>query len=104
MPINFFILDSRYDEEALGLIPDFIDPEAEGRAAEQFNYHYAHGGGWRAMRGWSMGPVGEIKYPGEAALHPIAVAQLREETIRVYPSAWVSITQPDGSFEVSRMD
>ena len=102
--IQFTILDQRYTEEALGLIPMFLS-RADGRPArEQFDEHYAHGGGWHPMSGWSMGPVGEILYPGEAALPPIAVAALGEEVIRIYPHAWVSITQPDGSFEVSRMD
>lgn len=102
--INFTILDQRYTEEALGFIPTFLS-KADGRpAAQQFHERYAHGGGWSPMKGWSMGPVGEILYPGEPALAPIAVAALGEEVIRVYPSAWVSITQPDGSFEVSRMD
>lgn len=102
--ITFKILDERYTEEALGLIPMFLS-KADGRsAAEQFRERYAHGGGWSAMDGWSLGPVGEIKYNGDSALMPIAVAALGEETIRVYDGAWVSIAQPDGSFEVSRMD
>lgn len=102
--IRFQILDQRYDEEALGLIPDFL-ATADGRfAAQQFDDRYSHGGGWQPMSGWSMGPIGEIMYPGEEALPPIAVAVLGHEIIRVYASSWVSITQPDGSFEVSKMD
>lgn len=102
--IDFKILDERYDEEALGLIPAFLTDLDDRPAAEQFHERYAHGGGWRPMSGWKMGPVGEIMYPGDPAFHPIAVAQLHNETIRVYPFAWVSITQPDGSFAVARMD
>lgn len=102
--IDFKMLDSRYTEEALGFIPLFIFDSDSRPAAEQFNDRYAHGGGWSPMRGWSMGPVGEIMYPGDPALHPIAVATHGTETIRIYPHAWVSIAQGDGSFEVSRMD
>lgn len=102
--IQFNILDARYSEESLGFIPSFLS-RADGRSArEQFHERYAHGGGWQPMKGWSLGPVGEILYPGEPALPPIAVAALGDETIRVYAHAWVSITQPDGTFEVSRMD
>lgn len=102
--IDFSIIDNRYDLEALGLIPLFINPNDERLVEEQFNDRYAHGEGWSPMAGWKMGPVGEIAYPGDEALQPIAIATHRLETIRVYPGAWVSITQPDGSFEVSRMD
>lgn len=102
--LTFTILDERYTEEALGLIPMFLFEEDPRGAAAQFHERYAHGGGWSPMAGWKLGPVGEIMYPGEPALAPIAFAVLRDEIIRVYPHAWVSITQVDGRFEVSRMD
>lgn len=102
--LQFQILDTRYSEEALGFIPAFFSEAAPLSAAKQLDYHYQHGGGWRPMAGWSMGPVGEILYTGGETYPPIAVATLRDEIIRIYPHAWVSITQPDGSFEVSRVD
>jgi len=104
--ITFRILDERYSEEALGLIPAFLEEADPRSASAQFNENYAHGGGWSPMAGWSMGPVGEILYQGEFdALAPIAIATLHaNEIIRVYPSAWVAISQVDGSFEISRMD
>lgn len=103
--INFKILDTRYDEGILGIIPHFL-VEADPRpAAEQFEDRYAHGGGWRPMDGWTVGPVGELKYTGEQPMAPIAIATLHDvEIIRLYPNAWVTITQVDGSFEVGRMD
>lgn len=105
MPLLFKMLDTRYNHEALGFIPVFLDPSDERPAREQFTERYSHGGGWSQMKGWKLGPTGEIMYSGATeALAPIAVAQLRDETVRVYPGAWVSITQADGSFEVSRMD
>lgn len=99
----FKIIDPRYSEEALGFIPEFLSEDDPRSAAEQFNENYAHGGGWRPMKGWKMGPVGEIRWGQEETLHPFAVAQLRDETIRVHTFGWVSIMQADGSFEVSRM-
>jgi hypothetical protein len=105
MPIPFTILDPRYDHEALGLIPHFLSEESPLSASAQFMHNYRHGGGWSPMKGWSMGPVGEILYAGGEVLQPIAIATLHNsEIIRVYPHAWVSIAQVDGSFEVSRMD
>lgn len=105
MTIPFRILDPRYTEEALGLIPMFLSEQDDAPARVQFNERYSHGGGWQPMKGWKSGPAGEIMYPGDPPLAPIAIATLHDlEIIRVYPHAWVSITQPDGSFEVSRMD
>jgi hypothetical protein len=103
--IDFRILDERYTLEHLGLIPYFFYEEDRRPAAEQLNERYSHGGGWSPMSGWKVGPVGEILYTGESPLHPIAIATLHDsEIIRFYPHAWVTITQVDGSFEISRID
>lgn len=98
-------LDTRCTLDHLGLIPSFLDEEDERPASEQFDERYSHGGGWRPMKGWEMGPTSEIRYKGDRdAMRPIAVIAFREELIYIYPYAWVAIVQPDGSFEVSRMD
>ena len=90
--------------ELLGFIPTFILESDPRSAAEQFNERYAHGGGWRPFGPWSMDKDYRIKYPGDPAYAPVAMARLRNETIFVYPHAWVAIVQADGSFEVARMD
>jgi hypothetical protein len=103
--IHFTLLDPRYTPDALGFIPEFFSEADPRPAAEQLHDNYQHGGGWSPMRGWSVGPVGEIMWGSEAPLHPIAIATLHDsEIIRFYPHAWVSITQVDGSFEISRVD
>ena len=103
--ITFKILDQRYTKEALGLIPDFLVETDPRPAAEQFHDNYSHGGGWQPMSGWQAGPTGEMLYTGESPLNPIAMSTLHDrEIIRVYPNAWVTITQTDGSFQISRMD
>lgn len=103
--IDFRILDTRYDLDALGLIPEFLSETDPRPAAEQFHERYSHGGGWRPMKGWKMGPIGELMFDGDTeTLPPIAVATLRDEMICIHQSAWVSIRQLDGTFEVSRMD
>ena len=92
-------------EDFCGLIPHMLR-EADSRpAAEQFNERYAHGGGWRPMAGWSYDEsTGEISYPGDPALSPIASIGLRDETIIIYQHAWVAIIQANGDLEVARMD
>jgi len=103
--IKFKILDTRCNEEVLGLIPHFFSEADPRTAAQQLDDAYQHGGGWRPMKGWKAGPVGELAYPGDSPMQPIAVATLHDnEIIRFYPHAWVSITQTDSSFEVSRVD
>lgn len=102
--ISFIRLDPRVTEDHLGLIPYFFYENDPRSAAEQIDERYAHGGGWFAIDGFEMLDGGVIKYPGDPAMKPLAVATLHEEVIRVYQYGWISITQPDGSFAVSRLD
>ena len=89
--------------DLLGYIPMFLFEDDPRPAAEQFNERYAHGGGWQPMDKWKLSGD-QIKYPGDPPYHPVARGQLRGETIWVYPHSWVCIVQPDGSFQVARMD
>lgn len=87
----------------LGRIPQFFS-EADTRSVrEQIAENYAHGGGWRPFAGFKMLSNG-IKYPGDPLMRLLFEAQLRNETIRLYESAWLAIVQSDGSFEISRVD
>ena len=100
----------RASTEHLGFIPSFIKETDPRPAAEQFADHYAFGGGWMPFKGFTMLPNGNMQYgdPSEEDADPPTLllweSFLRDETIRVYDSAWVAIVQPDGSFSVSRMD
>jgi len=103
--ISFRILDPRITEDHLSLIPLFLSETDPRSASEQFHENYSHGGGWRPMKDWKMGPVGELMFDGDTkALPPLAVTTLRNEMITIHESAWVSIRQVDGTFEVARMD
>ena len=51
-----------------------------------------------------MLPNGDLQYPEDPPLAPLAETKLRDEIIRVYHSSYVAIIQPDGSFLVCRMD
>lgn len=103
--IKFTILNPRLTEEHLGFIPSFLS-EADPRSArEQFAEAYAHGGGWWPMPKWQHVGSGSISYPGDdGVLKPLAEAKLRNETIRFYNHAWVGVFQPNGEFEIARMD
>jgi hypothetical protein len=90
--------------EMLGYIPLFLNEAMPGTAREQLHHNYAHGGGWQPFNGFTMLPSGNMKYPGDPETQLLAEARLRNETIRVYTHAWVAIVQPDGTFEVARMD
>lgn len=102
--IDFTLIHPRATLDHLGLLPEFWSEDAPGSAKLQAHVNYAHGGGWHPFNGFKMLTSGRIQYPGDAPLELIAEAKLREETIRIYDGAWVAIVQPDGSFEVSRMD
>lgn len=99
------MLDPRATPDHVGLIPSFLSDEDPRPAAEQFAENYAFGGGWSDFPGFQMDPKKlTLKYPGDPPYRPLAFMRLRDETILIYPHAWVAIVQPDGKFSVSRMD
>lgn len=88
----------------LGYLPDFIVNDDPRPAREQFDERYIFGG-WRPQPGWTRNPeTGAMKYPGDPAMKPIAERRLRDELILLYASSYVAIVQPDGSFEMARVD
>lgn len=94
---------------AWGLIPAFLSESDPAPACEQFRRNYAHGGGWGPMREWQLTDNDDwrkvtIRYPGDPPLRALGMIVLRTERIFIFPHAWVAIVQPDGRFEVSRMD
>lgn len=92
-------------EDHVGLIPTFLSETDERSAKEQFDANYSHGGGWNKMDKFVFEPEeGTLTYPGDPAYVPRAAMQLRDETILIYDSGWVCVVQPDGSYEVARLD
>lgn len=101
----------RMTMEHLGLIPTFLSEDDPRPAAKQIDVNYHFGGGWSPMKGWRMTPeTGVISYGDPSApdadppLPVLAETRLRNEIILFYESAWVAIVQPDGSFEIARLD
>lgn len=97
--LNFDLKHPRATHEMLGFLPDFWDErdprDAKAQAADNY--------GWSPFQGFTMQSNG-IAYPGDPPMQLIAEAKLRDETIRLYQNSWVAIVQPDGSYEISRMD
>ena len=89
--------------EALGYLPGFLDENDQRGAREQFQERYVFGG-WSPFPGFKMGDRFQLLYPGDPPTIPLAWTLLRDERIVFYQHSWVAVIQPDGSFEVSRMD
>jgi hypothetical protein len=90
--------------EHLGFLPGWLDENDPTPAKEQLGRNYMHGGGWRPFTGFKMIREFCLKFPGDPILRPIAQFKLHNEFIFMYDHAWVSIVQPDKTFEVCRMD
>lgn len=100
-----WIVKEPHSIEELGLLRYMLSNFNEKPAREQFNYHYKHGGGWRPIDGFEFDKsTYALTYPGDEPMHPWASTRLRYELILIYPYSFVAIVQPDGSFEVARMD
>lgn len=103
--IKFERKNPRATIEMLGFIPMMLSDADPRQASEQFEESYRHGGGWNAFTGFKMLENGNLKYPGDPETKLLFEGKLHDtETIRVYESAWVAIVQPNGDFEVCRMD
>lgn len=89
--------------EMLGWIPFFLSEDDPRPAREQFDENYRHGGGFRPLPGFTMSAEA-LHYPEDPPFALLAETKLRDETIRFYNGSWVAIVQPDGSYEVARLD
>jgi hypothetical protein len=88
----------------LGYLPGFLDDDNPCSAREQLDRAYQHGGGWHPLKGHQMLSGGDLKYPGDPPTPLLAETRLRDEVIRFYRHALVAVVQPDGTYEISRMD
>jgi hypothetical protein len=88
--------------DMLGYIPGFLSENDPRPAREQIDFNYRYGG-WQPMPGFTMVPNG-LAYVGDPTMRLLFETKLRDETIRFYEGEWLAIIQPDGSYEVARMD
>ncbi len=89
--------------DMLGYIPGFLSQDDPRPAREQLDSAYRTGGGWQPFKGFTITPRG-LQYPGDPPMALIAETTLRDEVVRFYQCSWVAIIQPDGTYEISRMD
>lgn len=102
--LDWQLLHPKMTPDHLGLIPSLLSSLDPRPAKEQIHENYEHGGGWTPnVVKFTLDDEG-LHYPGDAVMIPLAEAKLRDETIRFYTHAWTAIIQPDGSYEVSRLD
>ena len=90
--------------EHLGILPGFLSELDPDPAWKQIDKNYGHGGGWRPFQGHVLQDDMSLKYPEDPPLHPLAHTKLRDEIIVFYECEWLVIIQPDGSYEVARVD
>ena len=100
--LNVFLMVGGEPED-WGFIPSFLDNNDPRPAVEQFDDRYV--AGWHPFEGFTFDkePM-TLSYPGDPPYKAISVIQFRKELIVLYPSGWVQIIQPDGTWQVSRMD
>ena len=104
MMLTWKRLHPKATPEMLGYIPMFLHGNDPRSAKEQLDANYVHGG-FQPFHGFTMSADGmRLIYPGDPPMQAIAETKLRDETIRLYEAEWVAVIQPDGSFEVARMD
>ena len=94
----------RMTPDMLGYLPTMLDENDPRPAKNQFNSNYQRGGGWTHFEGFKMLSNGNLSYPGDPETILLAETKLRDEVIRFYQHSWVAIIQPDGSYEICRMD
>lgn len=97
------MIHPRATPDMLGYLPSFIHNDDLRPASEQFNERYVYGG-WSPIKKFTKLARDYLSYPGDPSLPPIAERNLRAERIVMYPHSLVAIIQPDGTFEVARMD
>lgn len=102
--LHFDLKHPQMTQEHLGFIPHFLSALDPRPAREQIDSAYQHGGGWRPFEGFLMYQDGSIQFPGDPAHRVLAEARLGDEIIRYYQHSWVAIVQPDGTFEIARLD
>lgn len=99
----------RARREDLGFLPLWLNENNPATAKDQLNFHYSHGGGWQPFYGFEAdftiaNQPARLVYPQDPPLPPLASTNLRDELVVLYPFGWVAIFQPNGDFEVARMD
>jgi hypothetical protein len=91
--------------DMLGFLPKFMSEFNPEPAKTQLDNCYRHGGGWKPFMGFRLSKDRlSLVYPGDPPMRAVGKTKLHEEEIILFEASWVAIVQPDGSYEVARMD
>ena len=105
---NFTFVDPRYTLEDLEFLPEFLSERDPAHAREQLHGNYSRG--WHPNQKFVPhfdGPPESwtLSYPGDPDMRIIAYCILHdEETIAVFPHAFVAVKSPHHPIEITRMD
>lgn len=105
--MNIWIaLDARFHPEQLGFLPDILTSDDARPVKEQLEDRYRHGGGWRPIPGMSLNrKTMTMRFPGDPIFKPAAFTTIGKEIVVFYPQcSLLAVIQPDGKFEVTRVD
>lgn len=101
-------LDKRFPAEGLGYLPDILLPTDKRPVKDQLEDRYAHGGGYRPFPDKHFRldrRTMTLKFPGDPVFKPAAMAFFGSEQVFFYPNcSLLLILQPDGKFDVTRVD
>jgi hypothetical protein len=94
-----------YPFSALGFLPDILDAGDKRPVKDQLEDRYAHGGGWRPIKGFTMDNDRVLHFPEDPPFHPAAMTAIGDEIVIFYPNcSLLAVIAKDGSFEVTRVD
>lgn len=89
--------------DVIGMLPFMLYAGNPRSVREQFDDNYM--GGWRPFKGHTLDKdTMTLAYPGDPPLEPLVKMTFRDEHIYVYRHGWVLVLQPNGEWEVARMD
>ena len=94
---------------ALGVIPHWFY-EVGKSCKDIVNENYGHGGGWRrtalsfVLRTDCPAEEWRLEYPPDPAMFLLAYCVIGLEIFCIFEHAWCAIIQPDGTYEICRID
>jgi hypothetical protein len=90
----------------LGYLPDILLPDDPRPVQAQLEDRYAHGGGYRSsgFDKFRLDPGLVLQWPEDPPQHPLAATLIHDELVVLYPHALLLVMQPDGKWEVTRVD
>lgn len=106
MTVTWIALDRNFQAEDLGFLWEILQADDKRKVKEQLETNYAHGGGYRPFKGFKLDRMTmSLKYPGDPLMKPVAMTEIGDEKVFFYAEgSWLLIMQPDGEYEVTRVD